>query len=466
MRAPTGPMVSINKGTGLLDLAEQIRISPAPKLGGAAGPHLRFLSAARNQSTITDLEVGSLSPLRRVTGLPLMHRMWFEPEGHSLGYTKKRKLGSPSELYFLDAEGRVSARGILPDAASEVASAPGCWYVGCRDGALYAFSLEGRRLWRHAIPFERRSYGLASPMLELFTAPYLFVGSGAGSVIVAEGRRLYAIDPLGRRLWSSSVPHYENRAGAHRGPGALPTREQTLETLGLSESDTDLDVRTGYLRLSLDTGLHAGFLKQVELYDVPDIDLPEREDPEEGNVELVIDSHYGPADCRAMACAATFFCVGTQNGTAHVFDGNASLMQSFQVGDAPVSQVVADGEGLRAAYAGGRLTLLRRGRVTGSVTLPEYFAELMVCGDYILVWRWQSAWLVNETGRVVWAATAERRITSAINARGRLRSAGRSTGVLSGAHDGWVGSARGPGRQSAAKGGVNGNGVVAGEGLD
>ena len=55
--------------------------------------------------------------------------------------------------------------------------------------------------------------------------------------------------------------------------------------------------------------------------------------------------------------------------------------------------------------------------MTGSVALPEYFANLTLCGDSILVWRWKAAWLVGETGRVVWSATAERRITSASGER-------------------------------------------------
>ena len=59
------------------------------------------------------------------------------------------------------------------------------------------------------------------------------------------------------------------------------------------------------------------------------------------------------------------------------------------------------------------MTLLRQGRVTGSVTLPEYFANLTPSGDSMLAWRWKAAWLVGETGRVVWSATMERRITSA-----------------------------------------------------
>ena len=62
---------------------------------------------ATGQSVITDLEQGSFAQKRRVVGLPLMHRMWFHPEGYSLGYTKKQKIGNPSELYFLDPEARL-----------------------------------------------------------------------------------------------------------------------------------------------------------------------------------------------------------------------------------------------------------------------------------------------------------------------------------------------------------------------
>ena len=116
---------AITKGADLWKVTEQIRISPIPKWGGSSGRQHRFLSVSRGQSVITDLEQGSLAQRHRYTGLPLMHRLWLHETGHSLGYTKKQKIGNPSELFFLDPEARLLSHRPLPDAVSEVAFAKG-----------------------------------------------------------------------------------------------------------------------------------------------------------------------------------------------------------------------------------------------------------------------------------------------------------------------------------------------------
>ena len=108
------------------------------KRGGSRGRRHRFLAVSRGQSVITDLEQGSLAQKHRYTGLPLMHRLWLHETGHVLGYTKKQKIGNPSELFFLDPEARLLSHRRLPDAVSEIAFASGQWYVGCRDGVTHS----------------------------------------------------------------------------------------------------------------------------------------------------------------------------------------------------------------------------------------------------------------------------------------------------------------------------------------
>jgi hypothetical protein len=68
---------------------------------------------------------------------------------------------------------------------------------------------------------------------------------------------------------------------------------------------------------------------------------------------------------------------------------------------------------LKAAYSGGRLTLFNGRQITGSVVLPELFAELAFCGEWVLAWRWKSAWLVGRSGQVIWAGETEKPISSA-----------------------------------------------------
>ena len=107
------PGWTLKKGAETWHAAEQLRLSPPPKLGGWAGKQLRFLSVSRGQSVITDVERGTLAINRGCAGLPSIQRMWFHGLGYSLGYTKPRG-SSSSELFFFNSEGALWGHQHLP----------------------------------------------------------------------------------------------------------------------------------------------------------------------------------------------------------------------------------------------------------------------------------------------------------------------------------------------------------------
>ena len=141
------PAWILKKGSEDCTVAERIRLSPAPKLGGWAGQQLRFLSVSRGQSILTDVQPGSLAVNRRVTGLPSMQRMWFSRHGHSLGYTKPRGSAEPAELFFYDSQARLWSQQRLPASVADATAGMEQWSVACRNGRVYAFSFEGNPLW-------------------------------------------------------------------------------------------------------------------------------------------------------------------------------------------------------------------------------------------------------------------------------------------------------------------------------
>lgn len=107
----TGSQWVLTKGADRWSVVEQVRVTPAPKLGGWAGKSLRLLSVSRGQSVLTDIEHGSLAVKQRRAGLPSMQRMWFHGQGPALGYMKPRQ--SPAaELFFFDSEGVWSDSGL------------------------------------------------------------------------------------------------------------------------------------------------------------------------------------------------------------------------------------------------------------------------------------------------------------------------------------------------------------------
>ena len=93
-----------------------------------------------------------------------------------------------------------------------------------------------------------------------------------------------------------------------------------------------------------------------------------------------------------------------------MFDREGALQQSFQVGETAVSDLLASRGALDAAYCAGRLTLFKRGRVSATAELPEYFTELTGCGSGVLAWKGSSVWLIDPSGRVQLAAQSDRPI--------------------------------------------------------
>jgi hypothetical protein len=86
------------------------------------------------------------------------------------------------------------------------------------------------------------------------------------------------------------------------------------------------------------------------------------------------------------------------------------LRRTFQVGEAAVSDLLVSSGGPKAANCGGPLTLFDRGSVSGTIEMPEPFADLTSCNDSVLAWRSNSLWLVEPTGNVRLAVETDRPI--------------------------------------------------------
>jgi hypothetical protein len=157
--------------------------------------------------------------------------------------------------------------------------------------------------------------------------------------------------------------------------------------------------------MALDTLLNAGWLKQIQLYDIEGADEATASPRTDAAVQLVCQGFGGVSVIRA---AWNMIAAGTQSGLVHVFDWDGSLKRTIQVGETAVSALLVTAGGLRAAYCAGRVTLFDGGRITGSTELPEYFAELGDCGTGVLAWRSKSVWLIEASGRVQLAAETDR----------------------------------------------------------
>ncbi|HWQ57135.1 MAG TPA: hypothetical protein VN442_25840 [Bryobacteraceae bacterium] len=229
--------VSIRKGAGDFELVETLRVSPEAKLCGSTGYLIRCLSVARGRSVLTDVDPTSLTIERRIDDLPVIHRMWFHPDGDCLAY--KEKVGSPSTLFFISRKGLLAAQATLPNAVSEAAAGPACWYIGCRDGRLYAYSPEGLCIWRrHVVRPRPNPYYLLAAFTGATEPPYLSVASSwPGPPVIAESERIFLFSEFGHRCWRSTIPNAHIAQYDICMPGYIPVPSEALQKLGIEFPD-------------------------------------------------------------------------------------------------------------------------------------------------------------------------------------------------------------------------------------
>jgi hypothetical protein len=98
----------------------------------------------------------------------------------------------------------------VPDAVSGVAEAPFGWYVGCRDGYLYALDRCGDLVWRWQTP-GAASFRSPGPGEVYFRpSPYRLAANG-GSALVSWLERVWSVGPEGRTEWGLSLQDLSER---------------------------------------------------------------------------------------------------------------------------------------------------------------------------------------------------------------------------------------------------------------
>jgi hypothetical protein len=144
---------SIRRKSTLFEPIFQIRLKPAVKNLELVGQTARCLLASKASATLVDFDLKTGSEIRRVEDLPLMGDTWFAPDGRGIGILRTAAVGQgPTLLRFLSADGHLGTESSVPDATSEIALGPDLWYVGCRNGCLYAFGFDGKQRWVWEIP--------------------------------------------------------------------------------------------------------------------------------------------------------------------------------------------------------------------------------------------------------------------------------------------------------------------------
>ena len=112
----------------------------------------------------------------------------------------------PSQLWLRTGSASEPLRTIeLPDAISAVCEAPFGWYVGCRDGFLYALDRSGELHWRWRTPGP--SFRSAGPGERSFRPwPYRLAANGRSALVGWLNSSLWSVSPDGKSRTSRHAP--------------------------------------------------------------------------------------------------------------------------------------------------------------------------------------------------------------------------------------------------------------------
>ena len=94
--------------------------------------------------------------------------------------------------------------------------------------------------------------------------PRLHLAAEGPILAIAAEQEFHRYDSSGERLWTHSRPSLQ-RLDRRIEITVLPTREDRLSRLGLAHTANADRVRTGYVRVALDTPLNGAWMKQVQV---------------------------------------------------------------------------------------------------------------------------------------------------------------------------------------------------------
>ena len=204
------PSYSVRVGGDAFALVFQSRVRPASRIAHIQGAMARSFGVSNRVGTLVDVSLIDGSEVGRHTDLSAFGRLAFSSSGYALGTIQTGRVGAAeTALTFLNPGSTVVGTALVPDAVSEIADAGDLWYVGCRDGYLYAFGETGEMLWRWATPGSRNHSDddYSRP------CPYYVASDGERAVVSSMGD-IYCINPSGATIWHFQLPRDESRADA------------------------------------------------------------------------------------------------------------------------------------------------------------------------------------------------------------------------------------------------------------
>ena len=407
---------SIRCGSTVFEPIFQVRLKPSIRHFEMVGQVARCLIVSKELSKLVDIDLATGAEVRRIENLPALGDTWFCPDGRGIGIRRTAAVGQgPTLLRFLDAEGRVASESSVPDATSEIALGPDVWYVGCRNGLLYAFGFDGRQRWAWETPGSENYEGDAY----FRPCPY-FVASRQSFAAVSSMGDIYAVGPDGGTIWHSTLPNERQT----RWEFTIPLEghqgsQEAYDILGLPFEAPREKVKSAYRRLALathpdrnpkDNDAAAKFRLIQGAYERI-LAGPGAGGTTAAGITMSIEIQgFGPIASFVSANAAGVV-VGSSQGRLYLFDGSGRLCEARVLGDGPVRAALRYDGTVGAAWCSDALLFFKENKIVNAAEVLDWPRALTMLDDDVVLWRGNDLQVMDAFGRLLWYVEFSKTVT-------------------------------------------------------
>ncbi len=406
-KAPDVDAFSIREGEDRFELLFQQRVKPPVKDLEMVGNVARCYGVAKGVGALVDVDLDSGAEARRVDALPDFGDTWFAPTGQGIAIKRTGRIGAGQTLlWFLADDGAVRNEARVPDATSEIAYGGGLWYVGCRDGNLYAFELDGRPRWVWQTPGAQGSQDNAY----FRPCPYYVAAADAFAVIASMGN-IHTVSASGRTMWHLALPDQQQTTYSFSVPiGEQPGRSDAYRVLRLNTTASPDEVKSAYRAMAKathpdvnpdDPDAAATFRRVQAAYEAI---LADTGAASYGRVDVTVQiTGFGPTASFLRATPQGII-VGSSQGRLHVVNPSGRITQTRALGDGFVQATLRPDGSLGAAWCDGVLFFFQGTEIVNSIDVAESPQGMEALGENVLLWRENRVELLDRRGRLLWAA--------------------------------------------------------------
>jgi len=403
------PAYSVRTESALFEPLFQVRLKSSVANLAVVNDAVRCVLTSKEFSSLVDFDCQSGDEMSRVENLPRFSDVIYAPDGRSIGICRTAAVGrGPTLLRFLTADGQLTAESSVPDATSEVALGPDLWYVGCRNGFLYAFGFDGCLRWTWETPGASQS----TDNVYFRPCPYYVSSRGTFAVVASMGD-IYAIGPNGRTLWHAAIPneHQTKWNFTVPVPGAAPL-QQPYKVLGLPSGAPRDQVKSAYRRLALATHpdrnpsnpeATANFRRIQEAYERILAGEGEGSSTTAEGITISFEIQGMGPTASFVTGTSSGAVVGSSQGRIYSFDGKGCLRGARVLGDGTVRVALRRDGNLGAAWCDNTLLFFRDGEVINAVESVAWPRDLAMWGDDVVLWQRNELAVFDVFGRTLYA---------------------------------------------------------------